>query len=108
VNRGVAPPLVAQARDVLLAHGRGLMRQKHGEVAERADLWLQLRLPVVVGGVLRQLVCCALGTEVVCVRANSVMAVVFAGNDHGEELALGSGKLGRSEHDRLVKPHRSA
>ena len=108
VDRGVAPPLAAQERDVRLAYGRGLLRQEHGEVAECADPRLELRLPVIVGGVLRELVCCALGTEVVGVRANSVMAVVRARNDDGEELSLGAGKLRRAEHDRLVKPHRGA
>ena len=96
VDRGVAPPLAAQARDVRLTDGRGPVRQEHGEVAERANPRLELRLPVVVGGVLRQLVCCALGTEVVGVRANSVMAVVRARNDDGEELSLGAGKLRRA------------
>ena len=37
---------------------------------------------------LRQLVGCALGTEVVCVRANSVVAVVRARNDDGKQLPL--------------------
>ena len=65
VDRGVAPSLAAQAPDFRLAYRRGLVGQKHGEVAERADPGLELRLPVVVGGVLRELVCCALCTEVV-------------------------------------------
>jgi hypothetical protein len=93
VDRGVAPPLAAQAPDVRLAYRRGLVRQEHGEVAERADPRLELRPPVVVGGVLRELSCSALGTEVVGVRANSVMAVVRARNDDGEKLSLGAGKL---------------
>jgi len=65
VDRGVIPPRVAHAGDVLLAYGGGLVRQEHGEIAECTDPGLELRLPVVVGGVLRELVCCALGTEVV-------------------------------------------
>jgi hypothetical protein len=108
VDRGVAPPLAAQTCDFCLAYGTGLVRQKHGEVAERADPGLELRLPVVVSGVLRELVCCALGTEVVGMRTNSIMAVVRARNDDGEELSLGAGKLRRAEHDRLVEPHRGA
>jgi hypothetical protein len=82
------------------------MRQANGEVAEGADPWLQLRLPVVVRDMLRQLFGCALGTEVVCVRVNSVMAIVRAGDDDGEQLPLGPRELRGPEHDRPVKAHR--
>jgi hypothetical protein len=43
--------------------------------------------------VLGQLFGCALGTEVVCVRANSVVAVVRPRDDDCEELALGAREL---------------
>src|SRR5688572_11220268 len=49
----------------------------------------------------------ALGTEVVRVRAYSVVAVVRARDDDGEQLALGPGQLGGAEHDLLVKIHRA-
>jgi hypothetical protein len=65
------------------------MRQAHREVAQRTSPRLQVGLTVVVRGVLRQLLGCALSTEVVCVRVNSVVAVIGARDDDGEELALG-------------------
>jgi hypothetical protein len=65
------------------------MRQARREVAQRTDPRLEVRLTVVVRGVLRQLLGCALSTEVVCMRVNSVMAVVRARDDDGEKLALG-------------------
>jgi hypothetical protein len=65
------------------------MRQARREVAQRTDPRLEVRLTVVVRGVLRQLLGCALSTEVVCMRVNSVMAVVRARDDDSEKLALG-------------------
>jgi len=64
------------------------MGELHGEVAERALTRRELRLPVVVRGVSRKLVCGALGTEVVGVRARSVVAVLLGRGDGREELAL--------------------
>ena len=89
MNAGIAPPLLSEKRDLRLVHRGRLMRQARGEVAQRADPRLQVGLPVVMRGVLRQLLGCALGTEVVCMRVNSVMAVVRARDDDGEKLALG-------------------
>ena len=67
---------------------------------------LEPRLAVVVRGVFGQLVGGALGTEVVCVRANSVVAVVRPRDDDGEELALGPRELRAAEHDRAIEIHR--
>jgi hypothetical protein len=46
------------------------------EVAQGPFPRFEIGLPVVVGCMLGELVVGALGTEVVCVRANSVVAVV--------------------------------
>jgi hypothetical protein len=64
------------------------VRQMDGEVAKRAHVLLEVGLPVVVRCVLRELVWCALGTEVVGMRLNSVVAVVGARDDHREEFPL--------------------
>jgi hypothetical protein len=64
------------------------MRQARREIAQRTDPRLKVSLSVVVRGVLRQILGCALGTEVVCVGVNSVMAVVRARDDDGEKLGL--------------------
>jgi hypothetical protein len=69
------------------------MRQSDREVAERPNPRVEIGVSVVVSGVLGQLLGCALGTEVVCVRVNSVMAVIRAGDDDGEKLPLGTRKL---------------
>jgi hypothetical protein len=66
------------------------MRQAYREIAQRTNPRLQVRLTVVVCRVPRQLLECALSTEVVCVRVNSVMAVVRARDDDSEKLALGT------------------
>jgi hypothetical protein len=84
------------------------LRQPDGEVAERPNPRVEVGIAVVVSGVLGQLLGCALCTEVVCVRVNSVVAVVRAGNDDGEKLPLCPRKLGGPEHDRPVEVHRSA
>ncbi len=64
------------------------MGQLDGEVAERALPGREFGLPVVVCGVSRDLVCGALGTEVVGVRARSVVAVLLGRADGREQLAL--------------------
>src|SRR6185312_6703587 len=88
VDRRVAPALRAHGIDVCAHDLRRLERHLDGEVAQAAHARLEVRLPVVVSGVLRQLVGCARGTEVVCVRANSVVAIVRARNDDRKQLAL--------------------
>jgi hypothetical protein len=106
VDGGVSPAVRAEGVRVLSADGRGLERQLQREVAERADARLEIGDAKVVQRVLGQLVGCALGTEVVGVRASSVVAVVRVRDDDREELALDARKLGRAEHDRLVELHR--
>ena len=74
----VAPALPAESFDVRQAnHGR-LVRDLDCEVAERPHARLEVSPPVVMGRVLCQLFRGALGTEVVGVRAYSVVAVVRA------------------------------
>jgi hypothetical protein len=90
VNRLVAPSVPAERVDVGLGRGGRDERELDGKVAERPDGRREVGLPVVVGGVVRELGWCALGTEVVGVRADSVVAVVRARDDHREQLALGA------------------
>ena len=59
-----------------------------GVVAERQRPGVEVTVAVVVLGMRRKLVWGALGTEVVCMRANSVMAVVLTRDDDGEQLTL--------------------
>ena len=65
---------------------RGLPRHLNGEVAERAEPLVEVRPTVVVGDMLGQLVWGALGTEVVGVRLNSVVAVVRRRHHDGKQL----------------------
>jgi hypothetical protein len=106
VDGGVAPPESAQAVDVIPADSRRRVGHLDGEITELAQAGLEVGLPIVVRGVLRELIRCALGTEVVGVRANSVVAVVRAGDDDRQQLALGARELGGAEHDRPVEIHR--
>jgi hypothetical protein len=78
VNAGVAPALLAEGVDVPPGEGARLVRDLDGEVAERPYPRLEVGPPVVMGRVLCQLFGGALGTEVVGVRAYSVVAVVRA------------------------------
>ncbi len=107
MDSDVAPAVRPQCLRVVAGDGRRLQGQPEREVAERADARLEAGRPVVVQRVLRQLVGCALGTEVVGVRVSSVVAVVRRRDDDGEELALDPRELGRAEHDRLVELHRA-
>jgi hypothetical protein len=106
VDRGIGPAFRTEPLDLRLADGGRLVRQSNGEVAEVAYAWLEVGLPVVVSRMLRKLVVCALGTEVVGMRADSVVTVVRAGDDDGKELPLCARELGGTEHDRLVEAHR--
>jgi hypothetical protein len=107
VDRRVGPSSAAERFDLRLVQGGRLVRQRDREVTESANARLEFRLPVVVRRMLGELVVCALGTEVVGMRTNSVVAVVRARDDNGEELPLRAGELGRAEHDRFVEAHRS-
>ncbi len=59
-----------------------------GQLAQRVSERLKLGSAPVVRGVLSQLVGGALGTEVVCMRANSVAAFVCRRDDDREQLPL--------------------
>jgi hypothetical protein len=76
VDRRVAPANLAQPVDVVLTDGGRLMGHADGEVAERAPARLEIGPAIVVSRMPCKLFWCALGTEVVCMRANSVVAVV--------------------------------
>lgn len=108
VDRRVREPVGAQPVDLSLSDGGRLERQVDREVAERPQARVEAGLPVVVRSVFRELVVCALCTEVVGMRPRSVVALVRRGDDHGEELPFGPGQLAGAEHDRLVELHRLA
>jgi hypothetical protein len=88
VDGGVVPAVRAQLVGVRRPDGRGLAGELDRVVAEGANRAGQVGPPVVVRRVRRQPLVCALSTEVVCMRANSVVAVVLARDDDGEQLAL--------------------
>jgi hypothetical protein len=75
--------------DLRLPDRRGLVRQADGELAERVEPRLEARAAEVVRDMCGELVGGALGTEVVCMRNRSVVAVVRAGDDDREQLAVG-------------------
>jgi len=107
VDGRVSPAELAQALHVVRLDGGRGVRDLHREVAERADARLEIGLPIVVRGVVCELVRGALGTEVVCVGADSVVAVVGARNHDREQLALDAREFRRAEHDRPIEAHRS-
>lgn len=93
VDGRVRPPFGPQGLDLWPGVRGRAMGQLNREVTQRAHARLELGLAVVVRGVLRQLLCCALGTEVVCMCLNSVVAVVLAGYDDSEQLPLRAAEL---------------
>jgi len=90
VDARVAQAVSSKAVDVGRRNRGGLVRELDCKVAQRANPRLDVRFPVVVRGVRGKLVWGALGTEVVGMRLDSVMAVVRPGDDDGEELAVGA------------------
>jgi hypothetical protein len=87
-DRGVVEALSAEHLDVALVDLGGIVRQLHGEVAQRPLARRERRQPVIVRCMLRDRVVCALGTEVVCMRDRSIVAALL-GRGHGrQELAL--------------------
>ena len=69
--------MASEALDVCLRNRGGLVGELDREVAERSSSRLEVRLPVIVSGMVRKLVWGALVTEVVGVRASSVVALVL-------------------------------
>ena len=84
VDRHVVPAVVAELVGVGEPDGGGRLRQLDGVVAEGPYPRLEVGLAVVVRRVSRELLVCALGTEVVCVRECSVVAVIVPRGDRGE------------------------
>ena len=87
MNGSVVEGVGAKRIDVVRRDRRRLACHPNGEAAERAQARVLRQLAV--DGVLDELGWGALGTEVVGVRAYSVVAVVCAGDDDGEKLAVG-------------------
>lgn len=90
--------------------GRADLRRRDGEracvVTQRPGARVEIgSTSVVVFGVVGELAWGALGTEVVGMRAASVVALVGRGDDRCQQLALLSREPGRAEHDRLVELH---
>jgi hypothetical protein len=88
VDGGVVETMAAERLDVGRRDGGRRTGELGGEVAQRACSRVERRRPVVDGDLADELVGCALGTEVVGVGADSVVAVVLAGDDDREQLAL--------------------
>jgi hypothetical protein len=84
----VVEPVNSKRVGVRLLDLRGQVRQLDCELAERALPRREVGLPPVVLRVRRQLLVCALSTEVVCVSARSVMAALLGGRDGCQQLAL--------------------
>src|SRR4249919_3426104 len=76
-DRRVVETLRAKSVDVGLLCLGGVVSELHGEVAERTLAWGEIRPAVVFPLLLRNLVVCALGTEVVGVCRRSVMAALL-------------------------------
>ena len=70
-----------QVVDVRLGDRSRGVGQLDREIAQRTLPWGELCLPVVVGDVLRELFCGALGTEVVGVGDRSVVTVLSSGGN---------------------------
>jgi cell division septum initiation protein DivIVA len=108
VDARVAPAVASKDVGVSRRDRSRLVREFHGEVAQGMDPRLEIRLPVVVLGVRGKLLWGALGTEVVGMCLDSVVAVVRPGDDDGEELAVGAGQLRGAEHDLPVEAQHRA
>ena len=67
MDRTIVEPDGAKCVGLRTAGAGGLEGELDGEVAERPGPLIEIRLPVVVLGVVSQPFVCALGTEVVCV-----------------------------------------
>ena len=88
MDRDVVPAGGTERLDVVEADRGGRSRELDGEVAESADGRCEIGLAVVVRGVSCELLVCALGTEVVGMSTGSVVAVVRARDDDGEQFPL--------------------
>ena len=96
----------AERIDVTLVHLGSAVREFHREVTERPFARRQRRLAVVVRCVLCDLVCGALGTEVVCMRNRSVVAALRGRRHRRQKLTLAAREPRLTEHYRLVELHR--
>jgi hypothetical protein len=105
-DRRVVEAVRAEGVDLGLADLRGPMRELDREVAQGPLARRELGSAVVVLRVLRDIVCGALGTEVVGVSLRSVAAALLGGCDRREELALLARKPGLPEHDLSIQSHR--
>jgi hypothetical protein len=83
-DRGVVEFVRPESIDVGTVHLRRQVRQLDGEVAECPLARAQVCVPVVVLRMSRELVVCALCTEVVCVRTRSVVAALLRGGNRRE------------------------
>jgi hypothetical protein len=88
VHGGVAPAEAPETGDVPRRRRGGPDGHLRREVAESANPRFEVLVAIVVGSVFGELLRGALGTEVVGVRPNSLVAVVRARDDHREELTL--------------------
>ena len=92
MDRSVVPAVRSKRVGVLEPDGGGDRRQLDGVVTQRTHARLEIGLPVVVRRMSRQLLVCALCTEVVCMSKRSVVALVHPRRHRREELTLGPGQ----------------
>ena len=92
MDRGIVPAVCPENAYIPGSDGCRSRGQLDGEVAQSAQTRLEICLPVVVCRVLRELLVCALCTEVVCVRDRSVVTVVVPRGDGGEQFPLRTGQ----------------
>lgn len=104
----VAEAVFAKSVNVPLANGGGSARDELGELCQGLAAGWKPGAPIVVFDLVGQPCVVAFRTEILPVSFDSIEAVVRPGDDHGQQLALGSGKPGRSVHGRQVERHRSA
>ena len=83
MDRAIVEPDCAERLDVFRPDRGREVRQLASVVAERAQPGLEIRSAVVTLSLCGQLVWGALGTEVVGVRAPSVVALVLCGDNGG-------------------------
>ena len=104
----VAEAVFAKSLDMLLANGGERASDKFGESGQRFAAGPKPGMPIVVFDLFGEICVAAFRTEILPVSFDSIKAVIGPRDDHGQQLALGTGKPGRSVHGRQIERHRSA
>lgn len=104
----VAKAVFPKSINMLLANGSGSARDEFGEFCQGLAAGRKPGAHVIVFGVFGQLCVAGFRTEILPVSFDSIKAIVGPRNHHGQQLAFGAGKPGRSVHGCQVEAHRSA